>query len=57
MGSSTANALGAVAGARAGGELTPDEANAVAGVIEFRRRAIETTEIELRLQKLEELRR
>jgi hypothetical protein len=41
-------------GAMAEGELTPDEANAVAGVIEFRRRAIETVEIELRLQKLED---
>jgi hypothetical protein len=49
-----ANALGAVAGAMAEGELTPDEANAVAGVIEFRRRAIETVEHEERLRKLEE---
>ena len=48
------NALGTIAGAMAGGELTPDEANAVAGVIEFRRRAIETVEHEERLQKLEE---
>ena len=49
-----ANALGAVAGAMAEGELTPDEANAVAGVIEFRRRAIETVEHEERIRKLEE---
>jgi hypothetical protein len=48
------NALGTIAGAMAGGELTPDEANAVAGVIEFRRRAIETVEHEERLRKLEE---
>src|ERR1700731_1937020 len=40
------NALGAIAGAMAEGELTPDEANAVAGVIEFRRRAIETAKHE-----------
>jgi hypothetical protein len=50
------NALGAIAGAMAEGELTPDEANAVAGVIEFRRRAIETVEHEERLRKLEERR-
>ena len=49
-----ANALGAIAGAMAAGELTPDEAGVVAGVIEAKRRAIETTEIELRLQRLEE---
>ncbi len=36
------------------GELTPDEANAVAGVIEVKRRAIETIELEERLRKLEE---
>ena len=48
------NALGAIAGAMAEGELTPDEANAVAGVNEFRRRAIETVEHEERLRKLEE---
>ena len=47
-------ALGAIAGAMAGGDLTLDEANAVAGVIEFRRRAIETVEHEERLRKLEE---
>jgi len=37
--------------------LTPDEASAAASVIEMHRRAIKTTEIELRVQKLEELRR
>jgi len=41
----------------AAGELTTDEASSAASVIEMHRRAIETTEIELRLQKLEELRR
>jgi hypothetical protein len=49
-----ANALGAIAGAMAAGELTPDEAGAVAGVIEAKRRAIETVEHEERLQTLEE---
>ena len=49
-----ANALGAIAGAMAAGELTPDEAGAVAGVMEAKRRAIETVEHEERLRKLEE---
>jgi hypothetical protein len=47
-------ALGTIAGAMAAGELTPDEAGAVAGVIEAKRRAIETVEHEERLRKLEE---
>jgi hypothetical protein len=38
----------------AAGELTTDEASAAASVIEMHRRAIETSEIERRLQKLEE---
>jgi hypothetical protein len=46
--------LGTVVEAMAQGELTPDEAGAVAGVIEAKRRAIETVEFELRLQKLED---
>ena len=37
----------------AAGELTPDEAATIAGVIEIRRRAIETVEIEQRLANLE----
>jgi len=49
-----ANALGAIAGAMAAGELTLDEAGAVAGVLEAKRRAIETVEHEERLRKLEE---
>jgi hypothetical protein len=40
--------------AMAAGELTPDEAGAIAGVIEAKRRAIETVELEERLRKLEE---
>jgi Family of unknown function (DUF5681) len=51
-----ANALGAIAGAMAAGELTPDEAGAVAGVLEAKRRAIETVDHEERLRKLEERR-
>src|ERR1700730_13216835 len=50
-------AVGELARAMAAGELTTDEASAAASVIEMHRRAIETTEIERRLQKLEELRR
>jgi hypothetical protein len=46
--------LGTVVEAMAQGELTPDEAGTVVGVIEAKRRAIETVEFELRLQKLEE---
>ena len=49
-----AGAVGGLARAMAAGELTTDEASAAASVLEMHRRAIETTEIELRLQKLEE---
>jgi hypothetical protein len=47
-------ATGELARAMAAGELTTDEASAAASVIEMHRRAIETSEIERRLQKLEE---
>jgi hypothetical protein len=47
-------AIGEVARAMAAGELTVVEASAAASVIEMHRRAIETTEIEVRVQKLEE---
>jgi hypothetical protein len=40
--------------AMAAGEITPDEAATIAGVLEAKRRAIETVEIERRLQVLEE---
>ena len=40
--------------AMASGEITPDEAATIAGVLEAKRRAIETVEIERRLQVLEE---
>jgi hypothetical protein len=49
-----AGAVGELARAMAAGELTTDEASAAASVIEMHRRAIETTEIEVRLQRLEE---
>jgi hypothetical protein len=49
-----AEAIGGLARAMAAGELTTDEASAAASVLEMHRRAIETTEIEVRLQKLEE---
>jgi hypothetical protein len=52
-----AAAIGGLARAMAAGELTTDEASAAASVIEMHRRAIETSDIEGRLQRLEELRR
>ena len=38
----------------ADGEISPDEAAVVAGVLEIKRRAIETVEIERRIAALEE---
>ena len=49
-----AAALAAVVTAMANGELTPDEAQMVASVLEVRRRSIETVEHENRLCLLEE---
>ena len=46
-------ALSAVIAAMAAGGISPDEAAAVAGVIEVRRRAIETVELEQRICALE----
>jgi hypothetical protein len=46
-------ALGAVLEATAEGALTPDEAATIAGVLEAKRKAIETVEIEARLAALE----
>jgi hypothetical protein len=48
-----AAALGAVADAVAAGEITPDEGAAVAAVLETKRRAIETVELEGRVAALE----
>ncbi len=47
-------AQAAVVAAMAAGELTPDEAAAVASVLENQRRAIETWDHEKRLQALED---
>jgi hypothetical protein len=46
--------LQAVIEATGRGELTPDEASVVAGLIETKRKALETVELEQRLAKLEE---
>jgi hypothetical protein len=46
-------ALGMIAKAMAAGELTPDEADTVATVIEAHRKAIETAELEDRIRRLE----
>ena len=47
-------ALGVTVTAMSEGEITPDEAAVVAGVLEIKRRAIETVEIERRIAALEE---
>jgi hypothetical protein len=48
-----AAALGAVAGAVARAELSPEEGAAVAAVLETQRRAIETAQLEQRIAALE----
>jgi len=45
--------LQAVLDATASGELTPDEASVIGGLIEMKRKTIETAEIEERLARLE----
>jgi Family of unknown function (DUF5681) len=47
-------AMTALTMAMARGDITPDEAATVAAVFEVRRKALETEELELRLQALEE---
>jgi len=47
-------AMASVLEAVAEGDITPSEGTAIAGIIEHHRRAIETTEIEERLRKLED---
>ncbi len=47
-------ALGAVLDAVAAGDLTPSEAQAVAGLLEGYRRAVETADIEVRLAAIEQ---
>ena len=49
-----ATAMMALTTAMASGDLTPDEAATVASVLEIRRKVLETEELELRLQALEE---
>lgn len=47
------SALGAVADAVGVGDISPDEGAAVASILETKRRAIETTELETRITALE----
>jgi hypothetical protein len=47
-------ALSLTVAAMAEGEITPDEAAVVAGVLETKRKAIETVELEARLARLEQ---
>jgi hypothetical protein len=49
-----ANAMAEIILAVADGEVTPDEAGSVASLIEQYRRTLETTELETRLQALEQ---
>lgn len=46
-------AIGAVADAVAAGDVSPEEGQAVAGILETQRRAIETAELEARIAALE----
>ncbi|WP_270934902.1 hypothetical protein [Falsiroseomonas oryzae] len=46
-------AVGAIAEAVAAGELTPDEGQAVAAIVESHRRTIETADLAARLEALE----
>jgi hypothetical protein len=50
-------AVGAVADAVGTGEITPDEGQAVASILEAKRRAIETVDLEARLSALEQERK
>jgi hypothetical protein len=50
-------ALGKVADAVGGGDLTPEEGQAVAAVLETKRKALETVEIERRVTALEKERK
>lgn len=46
-------ALGAVVQSAATGEITPEQASALAGILETKRRAIETVDLEARLTRIE----
>jgi hypothetical protein len=48
-------AQGTVIGAMAVGDITPEEANVVVGVLEAKRRSIETCELEARMTVLEQI--
>jgi hypothetical protein len=50
-------AVGAVADAVGAGEITPNEGQAVASILEAKRRAIETVDLEARLSALEQERK
>jgi hypothetical protein len=50
-------AIGAVTDAVAAGDITPDEGQAVASILEAKRRAIETVELETRITALEQEKR
>lgn len=52
-----AKAQGTVIGAMAIGDITPEEANVVAGVLEAKRRSIETCELEARMTVLEQIKK
>jgi hypothetical protein len=47
-------AIGATIDAMSQGDLTPDEASVIAGVLEVKRNAIETVDLEARLSAVEE---
>ena len=48
-----AQAQATVVAAVAGGELSPDEGMALSGLLEARRKALETEELEARIRRLE----
>ena len=49
------NALGSIIATMAKGEITPDEAATIAGILESKRKALETVEIEKRIAALEQM--
>ncbi len=51
---SASAAMGAILAGVASGDLTPGEGSAIAGLVEGYRKAIETTELEVRIAALEE---
>jgi hypothetical protein len=55
--SDTLAALSAVADSMAAGDITPEEAVTIASLLEAKRKAIETVEIEARLAALEQAQR